>query len=227
MVLSEEDSTRASWLALLGVAVLYFVVYRGCRYPLLTVATLVVGTLWALGWATLTVGHLNILSATFAVMLIGLGDYGVLWVARYDEARRARRVGRGGAAAHRAPRRAEHPDRGRQRPALAFFATMLADFKAVAELGWIAGSGVLFCAASCLVLMPALLVLAESKANSDREEGGGHPLPHVGVAANAALPLRLAPRSGEPAAACARWSARCCSSRAGRSPSGSPTTTTC
>ena len=34
------------------------------------------------------VGHLNILSATFAVMLIGMGDYGVLWVARYDEARR-------------------------------------------------------------------------------------------------------------------------------------------
>ncbi|HUR55007.1 MAG TPA: MMPL family transporter, partial [Gemmataceae bacterium] len=65
MVLSESDTTQASWLALLGVAVLYFVVYRGFRFPLLTVASLLVGTLWALGWATLTVGHLNILSATF------------------------------------------------------------------------------------------------------------------------------------------------------------------
>ena len=41
-----------------------------------------VGTAWAMGWLTLTVGHLNILSATFAVMLIGMGDYGVLWVTR-------------------------------------------------------------------------------------------------------------------------------------------------
>src|SRR5262245_3775090 len=87
MVLSDADSTRASWLALLGVAVLYFVVYRGFRYPILTLTTLVVGTVWALGWATVTVGHLNILSATFAVMLIGLGDYGVLWIAQYDECR--------------------------------------------------------------------------------------------------------------------------------------------
>ena len=85
---------RRGW-RLLGVALLYFVVYRGCRYPLLTITTLVVGTLWALGWATITVGHLNILSATFAVMLIGLGDYGVLWVARYDEARRCGEIGRG------------------------------------------------------------------------------------------------------------------------------------
>src|SRR5438067_1721914 len=45
--------------------------------------------------------------------------------------------------------------------ALAFFATMLADFKAVAELGWIAGWGVLFCAASCLTLMPAALAIVE------------------------------------------------------------------
>jgi predicted RND superfamily exporter protein len=29
------------------------------------------------------VGHLNLLSATFAVMLIGMGDYSVLYVSRY------------------------------------------------------------------------------------------------------------------------------------------------
>jgi hopanoid biosynthesis associated RND transporter like protein HpnN len=162
MVLSDEDSRRASWLALLGVALLYFFVYRSCRYPLLTISTLVIGTLWALGWATITIGHLNILSATFAVMLIGLGDYGVLWVARYDEARKrgepveealrqtAKRVGPSIVTAAATT-------------GLAFFAIMLADFKAVAELGWIAGSGMLFCAASCLILMPALLVLVEKR----------------------------------------------------------------
>src|SRR5262245_43219743 len=87
MTASDEDSMLAAWLALAGVGLLYLVVYRGLRYPLLTMATLLTGTVWALGLTTVTVGYLTILSATFAVMLIGLGDYGVLWVARYEDER--------------------------------------------------------------------------------------------------------------------------------------------
>jgi predicted RND superfamily exporter protein len=49
---------------------------------------LLVGTILSLGWLTITIGHLNLLSATFAVMLIGLGDYGVLWVSAFDEYRK-------------------------------------------------------------------------------------------------------------------------------------------
>ena len=115
-----------------------------------------------IGWATITVGHLNILSATFAVMLIGLGDYGVLWVAQYDEARR-----RGESVEEALRLTAEHAGPSIVTAAattgLAFFAIMLADFKAVAELGWIAGSGMLLCAASCILLMPAMLVLVERR----------------------------------------------------------------
>ncbi|MBA4064091.1 MAG: hypothetical protein C0501_10340 [Isosphaera sp.] len=162
MELSEADSVRASWLALLGVAALYAVVYRGPRYPLLTVGTLVVGTLWALGWATVTVGHLNILSAAFAVMLIGLGDYGVLWVARYDDAR-GRGLAVDDALQETALRAGPSILTVAATTGLAFFAVTLADFKAVAELGWIAGSGVLLCAASCVLLMPALLVLTDRR----------------------------------------------------------------
>src|SRR5262249_36953828 len=88
MVAAERDTRPASWLAVGGVALLFLVVYRGVAYPLLTIAPLLTGTAWALGWLTLTVGHLNILSATFAVMLVGMGDYGVLWVMRYEQARR-------------------------------------------------------------------------------------------------------------------------------------------
>ena len=101
MVASQNDSSFASWLALVGVAVLYLVVYRGFRFPVTTVASLLVGTVWALGWLTLTVGHLNILSSAFAVMLIGIGDYGVLWVTRFGQERQA---GRDIAKANRANR---------------------------------------------------------------------------------------------------------------------------
>jgi hopanoid biosynthesis associated RND transporter like protein HpnN len=156
MVASQNDSNKASWLALAGVALLYLIVFRSLRYPLLTVSTLLVGTAWAMGWLTLTVGHLNILSTTFAVMLIGMGDYGVLWVTRYDQERAA---GADVMAAMRATTASVGPSilTAATTTALAFYAAMLADFQAIAELGWIAGSGVLLCAFSCFLVLPALL----------------------------------------------------------------------
>ena len=158
MIASQSDSNFASWLALAGVALLYLVVYRGLRYPLMTVAALLVGTAWALGWLTVTVGHLNILSSAFAVMLIGMGDYGILWVTRFDL---ERRVGASLTEATRETALHVGPSimTAALTTALAFYAAMLADLKAVAELGWIAGSGVLLCGISTIVLMPALLSL--------------------------------------------------------------------
>lgn len=162
MLASQNDSNLASWLALIGVAVLYLVVYRGFRYPLMTVVTLLVGTAWAMGWTTLTVGHLNILSSAFAVMLIGMGDYGVLWVTRFGQERQ-----HGASLPEAIAKTAVSVGPGiltaALTTALAFFATMLADLKAVAELGWIAGCGVLFCALSCFIVMPALLTLFDSR----------------------------------------------------------------
>ena len=159
-IASQNDSNRATYLALAGVALLYLLVYRGFRYPFMTVTTLLVGLAWAVGWLTLTVGHLNILSSAFAVLLIGMGDYGVLWVSRFMQERR-----HGAAVAD-----ALHSTATKVGPsiltaastaALAFYATMLGDMKAVSELGWIAGSGVLFCALSCFIVMPALLTISE------------------------------------------------------------------
>lgn len=158
MLASQQDTTLASWLALLGVGMLYLVVYRSLRSPLLTVFTLMVGTTWALGWATLTVGHLNILSATFAVMLIGLGDYGVLWVTRFEQERNS---GADAETAMEQTARCVGPSilTAAATTALAFFATVLADFRAVAELGWIAGSGILLCALACFTVLPALMTI--------------------------------------------------------------------
>jgi hopanoid biosynthesis associated RND transporter like protein HpnN len=162
MVASEKDSRLASFVALAGVGVLFLVVYRGLRNPCLTVTTLLVGTAWAMGWLTLTVGHLNILSATFAVMLIGMGDYGVLWVTRYEQ---NRALGDDVPTALRNTAMGGGPSivTAAGATALAFFTAMLADFKAVAELGWIAGSGVLLCALSCFTVLPALLRLIDRR----------------------------------------------------------------
>jgi uncharacterized protein len=157
---TDRDSMWAARLALGGMVLLYFIVYRGPRYPLLTVSSLLAGTFWALGLTTIFIGHLNILSSAFAVMLIGMGDYGVFWVARFDEERRAGRdIDKAMllTSAHAGRRILT----AAITTSLAFFAIMFADFKAVAELGFIAGSGILLCACACFVLMPPLLKLTQ------------------------------------------------------------------
>ena len=168
MTAADHDTRLASWLAIAGVTVLFLLVYRGIWYPLLTVATLLIGTAWAMGWLTLTVGHLNILSATFAVMLIGMGDYGVLWVMRYEQARQ-RGADVRTALLHTVTHVAIGNLTAASTLALAFFAAMFADFQAVAELGWIAGCGVLLCAFSCFTILPALLVLFDRRKLFSRE----------------------------------------------------------
>jgi hopanoid biosynthesis associated RND transporter like protein HpnN len=164
MTAAQHDTQLASWLAIAGVGLLFILVYRGVAYPLLTMGTLLVGTAWAMGWLTLTVGHLNILSATFAVMLVGMGDYGVLWVMRYEH---ARRLGMDVASAlrHTAAHVAVGNLTAATTLALAFFAAIFADFQAVAELGWIAGCGVLLCALACFTFLPALLILCDRRTN--------------------------------------------------------------
>ncbi len=165
MVASQNDSNFASWLALIGVALLYVVVYRGLRYPFMTVSALMVGTIWALGWLTLTVGHLNILSSAFAVMLIGMGDYGILWVTRFGQERQA-----GHDIAQANQRTAMHVGpsifTAAITTAFSFFAAMLADLRAVSELGWIAGSGILLCALSCFLVVPALLAIFDFRVHA-------------------------------------------------------------
>jgi uncharacterized protein len=162
MVAARNGTQKASWLAIAGVSILFLIVYRSVYYPLLTVGTLLAGTSCAMGWTTLTVGHLNILSATFAVMLIGMGDYGVLWVMRYE---RERRLGGSVETAlrHTAICVGSGTVTAALTAALAFFAAMLADFQAVAELGWIAGSGILWCALACFTVLPAALKLADRR----------------------------------------------------------------
>jgi hopanoid biosynthesis associated RND transporter like protein HpnN len=168
MKAAQGDSSLAQWLALAGVALLFFINYRGFRYPLMTVSVLLIGTVWAFGWLTLTVGHLNILSSAFAVMLIGIGDYGVLWVTRFGH---ERQCGATPADASRLTAWYGGPSilTAAVTTAFAFYAAMHADLKAVAELGWIAGSGVLLCALSCFIVLPALLALFDFRRSTTGE----------------------------------------------------------
>ena len=161
MAAAQRDTILATGLALVGVAVLFIVAFRQIWRPMLVVATLIVSLCWTLGFTTLTVGHLNILSVSFLPILIGLGiDFGIHLMARYGE-ERAKQQDFDSALQTAFRQTGPSVAAAAVTTALAFYAVMLADFRGLAELGFIAGSGMLLCLLASFTVLPAMLALHE------------------------------------------------------------------
>ncbi|MDA1273360.1 MAG: MMPL family transporter [Verrucomicrobia bacterium] len=154
---ARKDSTMASIAALVLVGIIFVSAYREIGRPLKATACLLVGLIYTLGYTTLTVGHLNILTVTFLPILIGLAiDFGVHLITRYEEELRN-----------------GEPEQIALEKALvntgsgiftgcfttsgAFFAMALTDFKGIQEMGIITGGGMLICLVPMLTLLPVLL----------------------------------------------------------------------
>ena len=161
MVTTQKDVELASKIALAGVALLFIIAFKGIVKPLLAVFSLLVALAWSLGFTSITVGHLNILSVVFTTILIGLGiDFGIHILERYKEERQSgndilpalqktlQGTGQGNFS-------------GAITTAMAFGAMVLTDFIGIVELGWIAGWGILFCMIAMILLLPALVTLEE------------------------------------------------------------------
>ena len=160
---SMADSTVASIMSFIGVAILLFLGFRGFLHPFLGLFMLAIGMAWSFGYTTLAIGHLNILSVSFAAMLMGLGiDFAVHVLSRYLELRHegheltaalvltSEGVGVGIVT-------------GAVTTSLAFFCATLTDFLGVAELGIIAGGGILLCAIAAFTILPAVIALADRR----------------------------------------------------------------
>jgi hopanoid biosynthesis associated RND transporter like protein HpnN len=158
---SQESMIYASALSLLAVIVIIVTGFGGLRHALMANGVLIIGMAWAFGWATASVGHLNILSVTFAVTMIGVGiDYGTYYIGRYLESRRR---GLGCDEALLATSGAVGPGilTGAITTSVAFFAAALTSFVGVAELGLIAGGGILMCCAAELLVLPAVVAIVD------------------------------------------------------------------
>jgi hypothetical protein len=82
MEVAQRDTTIATLIALVGVALLFAVFFKGIAKSAFIIITLTSGFSWSLGFTTLTIGHLNIFTIIFAPMLMGLGiDYGIHFIA--------------------------------------------------------------------------------------------------------------------------------------------------
>jgi len=163
MRISQKSMTEASLLSLLGVACIFVAGFGGVRHPLLTISALLLAMGWSFGYITLAVGHLNILSISFGVILIGLGiDFGVHYVARYLQLR-AHMRDCNQALVETAAGVGPGVITGALTTALAFFVAGFTEFRGVAELGVIAGGGILLCLAGAIFVLPSLIHLSDHR----------------------------------------------------------------
>lgn len=158
MVQTTRDSTKATLLSLVLVALIFVVGYSALSRPLKAVTCLIVGIGYTMGYTTLVVGHLNILTVTFVPMLIGLAiDFGVHLVTRFEEEIA------GGNSPEAAVRTAvvytgQGIFTGCFTTAGAFFAMALTDFKGIREMGLIMGGALLLCLVPMITILPIWLL---------------------------------------------------------------------
>jgi hopanoid biosynthesis associated RND transporter like protein HpnN len=189
MATSQKDIELATIISLALTVILLLLAFRGVVNVLAAMLSLGVAICLSFGFATIAVGHLNILSMVFAIMLIGIGiEYGIQVVLRYQEALA------GG------PPQLDAIGTGLNRNiwaivmaaatvAAAFLTFIFTDFKGIAELGIIAAGGVVICVLVTFTVLPALLVVLAPYRKQQRREKN---------------PSRLAPRASRLRAALER-----------------------
>lgn len=173
---SQRDSMVATLLALALVAVIFVYGYNETGRPLKAIAALLVGLCYSMGYTTLAVGRLNILTITFAPMLVGMAiDFGVHLITRYEEELR-QGLSRQLAMLKAMVNTGQGIYTGAFTTAGAFFAMSFTDFSGVREMGIITGGGLLVCLIPMMTLLPVLLL--RGRQNSiDRGRGDRPPGP--------------------------------------------------
>ena len=156
--------------SLVVVLALFVITFRRLGLVVYAFIPLTTGLLLAFGFAGLTVGTLNVLTAGFVASLVGLGiDFVIVSYGRYAHERNR------GARLSTALRRMSGSTgravlSGAVTTTVAFYAFLATQFVGLRQMGFLIGTGVLFCMASVLALLPSLLAWRE-----DRRRAGPAP----------------------------------------------------
>ena len=158
MAQSQKDTTVASIVSLVICALIFIYGYNETGRPIKATICLLVGLAYTFAFATLVVGHLNILTITFLPMLIGLAiDFGVHLITRYEEELRHGKT-KEAALTKAMVFTGQGIFTGAFTTAGAFLAMGLTNFKGIQEMGVICGGGLLICLIPMMTLLPVLIL---------------------------------------------------------------------
>jgi uncharacterized protein len=170
MAQAQKDTTVASIVSFVLCSLIFIYGYQETGRPIKAAFCLIIGLGFTLGFATLAIGHLNILTITFLPILIGLAiDYGVHLISRYEEELR------GGKDEEAAMTKAmvftgQGILTGGLTTAGGFLAMGFTNFKGIQEMGIICGGGLVICLIPMMTLLPVMLLRGRQN-EVDQEQG--------------------------------------------------------
>jgi predicted RND superfamily exporter protein len=140
-------------LMILGVVFLFYMRVRALLVLALSVG---VGTMWTFGLTYLLVGSLNSSTGFLVSIVVGNGiNFGIIYMARYMEARRDSDVHTSVYTAHVETWSATLAGAGAAM--VAYGSLVVTDFRGFKHFGVIGGSGMMLCWAATYLFLPALL----------------------------------------------------------------------
>lgn len=153
-----------STLATIGLVLLALLLfYRSTVGVLALLWSLAVGVALTFGFTRLTIGHLNLASAFLSSIVVGNGiNFSILLLARYQEERRAGRVGLA-ALANACGGTMGGTLAAALTAAVAYGSLAFTDFRGFRDFGIIGGVGMIFCWLSAYTVFPAALSLLERR----------------------------------------------------------------
>lgn len=164
----EQDAIRTQSRKIAVVAFLLFTgtvcfALRSLRVVLALVGSLLASLIWANAFAAAAVGHLNQVSAGFNVIIIGLGgELGIHFCMRYMEVLSSGRSRRE-AAIETARSVGRSLFSSACTTSIGLYVFLLTDFRGVAQMGLIAGTGMYLSLLSTFTVLPALLTVGSSE----------------------------------------------------------------
>jgi uncharacterized protein len=163
-----EANIKAIVISFIMVAIILLIGLGSSWLVIASIITLFLGLIATTAFAAITVGELNLISVAFAVLYIGLGiDFTIHLTLRYRE--QVILHGKNNALKASISRILRSLILCAITTAIGFYSFIPTDYQGVAELGWIAGSGMFISIFFTLTLLPALLSLkpfhSESKSS--------------------------------------------------------------
>jgi hopanoid biosynthesis associated RND transporter like protein HpnN len=163
-----QGTADATLFSLLGVIVLLLLALRSVRIIIPVLVTLLVGLVLTTAFAVAAVGSLNLISVAFAVMFIGIAvDFGIQFSVRYRD-QRFHQPDPALAMQDTARTIALPLSLAAAATTLGFAAFIPTDYRGVAELGLIAGMGMIIAFVLNITLLPALLTLFRPPAEPEK-----------------------------------------------------------
>ena len=168
-VYSQQSLGYTTIIALILILLMLMISFRMWIAPVLAVANLIVGLIWAMGVAFLVVGQLNMFTAMMSIVLLGLGiDFSIHIISSFTEWRAAgdnistamnktfQKSGKGILT-------------GGVTTACAFLTLIISQTRGFREMGVVTGLGLLSIMLATFFFLPSLLVFRERRVDKKRE----------------------------------------------------------